>query len=417
MIEANLEEWGILSLMIGYRSFTAALKAMDGYGDDRSAQLINKVRASWESSGQVPDLSHKTAFGLVPLCPGRDEIVNACSGMIDAYDLMRESGERVRPTLRRTVEALFELRALARVQSAGPQNPTPSSPRERILNLSLTELPLTATQVNRLKRGGYTKLRDLHGVPMEAVVGKCGFTEKQVASIDQVIDNFLKVTIKPADFVVWRRLHAFGSAHLGESFSLAEGDFSLVPQDEAYWLSHHVSSVQREATDTYRTTYERIIRDKYYPRYSWTTHSEYGWEYWLDALDNPFELVASEIEDVILSLKRFYEATPAERRRLLKAMNQSCNELISKPSYDDLFTASHPTFAELNFSKKTLKCLNTAEIWDTAELLKHSEPNLRALGLDSKSISEVVDRLRAYDRSLPTDMLQRISMEYQDDEL
>lgn len=220
--------------MFGYTSFGAALRAMDGYGDERSATLVNEVRSAWEGSGTVPDLSHESRFGLVRLNPTREDVILVCTGMIDAFDSLRESGTGAKLNLRKTIEALFELRAYARMKPSPTHGQAQINLRESLLNTPLAEFPLSAAHVNKLRRGGYTRLRDIHGERMATIVGKCGFTEKQVASIDKVLDNFLKVEVKPADIGFRQQLESIGKKHLGDEFALVD------QADPTYWFNSYV---------------------------------------------------------------------------------------------------------------------------------------------------------------------------------
>lgn len=218
MLGSNAEERGILALAFGYNSFGAALRAMDAYGDERSAHLVNELRSAWQASGTIPDLSHENRFGFVRLNPTRDDLVMACTGVIDSYDSARESGDRSKLSLRQTVEALFELRAFARLQPSGAAPTQSGESAAPVLQRELNAFPLNAGQVNKLKKGGYLRLRDLKGVPVKTIAGKCGMTERQVAAVDEVLANYLLATVTLHEIAFRASFEASGKEALGESF-------------------------------------------------------------------------------------------------------------------------------------------------------------------------------------------------------
>lgn len=218
MNNTDKEEHGVLALMFGYQYFDAALRAMDSLGDERSAITLNQLRTDWEGSGNIPNLSHETPFGHVQLAPTRDDVVQVCTGMIDAYDSMRESGERAKLSLRSTIEALFELRAFARLQPSEVMASNISEAPANILHRELCTFLLNTGQVNKLKKGGFVQLGDIKGVPATTIAGKCGMTEKQVETVDGIISNYLLATVELEEIGFRTEFETQGKVALGESF-------------------------------------------------------------------------------------------------------------------------------------------------------------------------------------------------------
>ena len=117
MIELNDDEKAIVMIAFGYRRYSSAILAMDNYGDIKSSNLVTQILDFWRKTDLIPDLSHKSTFGAISLSPSADDIVNTCSGLIEAFDAFRESASRSRVNLRHSIETLFELRAFARLVS------------------------------------------------------------------------------------------------------------------------------------------------------------------------------------------------------------------------------------------------------------------------------------------------------------
>jgi hypothetical protein len=273
----NVSEKCILSLVFGYQAYDIALRAMDSYGDEESAQLVTSLRNACESCGKVPDLSHENLYGHVQLFPTRDDFVVASSKLIDAFDVARESSDRTQKLqLRRTIEAIFELRACARHTPVLRDQSAPQGIRDAMLNRELSTYPLSSNQVNKLRMGGYVRLRDLYGEKMVNIVGKCGLTEKQVENLDNLIGNYLKAVVSVNEIGFRNQLEVVGKTVIGEGFKLMDGT-------SAFWFnefSNFAGKVQPK--ETLRTTRKKTL----YPRLRLSLVSEiFGWEGWLDSLD------------------------------------------------------------------------------------------------------------------------------------
>ena len=269
----NVSEKCILSLVFGYQAYDIAFRAMDSYGDEESAQLVTSLRNACESCGKVPDLSHENLYGHVHLFPTRDDFVVASSKLIDAFDVARESSDRTQKLqLRRTIEAIFELRACARLTPVLREQSAPQGIRDAMLNRELSTYPLSSNQVNKLRMGGYVRLRDLYGEKMFNIVGKCGLTEKQVENLDNLIGNYLKAVVSVDEIGFRNQLEVVGKTVLGEGFKLMDGT-------PAFWfIQFSEFAGKKEPKEIHRTT--RLYR------YSvWEDKSEiFGWEGWLDSL-------------------------------------------------------------------------------------------------------------------------------------
>lgn len=288
MTISNAEERGILALMFGYTSFGAALRAMDAYGDERSATLVSEVRSVWEGSGTVPDLSHENRFGHVRLNPSREDVILACTGMIDAFDSTRESNDRARLSLRKTIEVLFELRAFARLQPPETAPRTACDGTSDILQRELSAFPLSAGQLNKLKRGGYLRLGELSDSSNMKIAGKCGLTENQVANVHGILNNYFLATVRLEDITFRSRFEELGKELLG-------GDFEPVVLTSDVWLQ------------------------KYFDIASSCGLGRHGWKVYLEAMSGGSEPVLEVIKSVFEELKERAPAGEPSKSRAAKA--------------------------------------------------------------------------------------------------
>lgn len=282
MTELTIEEQIICSLVFAYETYDLAIRAMDTYGDEKSANFLNALRSAWEASGTVPELSHNTHCGYIQIRPNRDEILRACSGLITAYDKARESSERSsKIQLRNTIESLFDLRAHSRLNSNGAKQQTNHGLKDTLLSRQLTTFPLSSGQISKLKIGGYYRLRDLFEQDVARIMGLCGMTQKQVENVDSVINNFLKVNIPVSELGFRQQLEEIGKSILGDEFCLVSGK-------SEFWLSRYILFSDKKempkSSKRRRTTEHRLSgHNGHEPLY---TPAKHGWESWLDALNN-----------------------------------------------------------------------------------------------------------------------------------
>jgi hypothetical protein len=280
MTDLTTDEQSICSLVFAYEAYDLAIRALDSYGDEKSAYFLGAFQTEWEKTGKIPDLSHNTKCGYIQMRPNRDEVLGACSGLISAYDNARESLERSsKLQLRRTIEALFDLRALSRLKSDGQKPQKSDSLRDILLSRQLATFPLSSGQITKLKNGGYHRLGDLFEQHETRIMGLCGMTQKQVENVDAVINNYLKVNIPFSELGFRQQLEAIGKSILGDEFCLIKGTTE-------FWLSQDfILSNQRNVpkSRTCRTTHYYLDGFKgQEPTYRPVKH---GWETWLVALN------------------------------------------------------------------------------------------------------------------------------------
>lgn len=210
--ESNADVKAFLTLIFAYHSFDIALRAMDAVGDDISASAINKIRSEWDDSGNIPDLSHETRVGPVRMCPTQEEIIRVCTSLIDAYDTARESGEWKQLNLRKSVEALFELRAFARL-ACSDSDANKLSKGKKWLKSSLSELPIPVATSKKLVRAGYSTLESLMKVNDESISALTGLSHNQISKCHEVIFNYLEHHCAPqCDYVAASVSHRLSKA-------------------------------------------------------------------------------------------------------------------------------------------------------------------------------------------------------------
>jgi hypothetical protein len=214
-----------LTLIFAYHSFDIALRAMDAVGDDISASAINKIRSEWDDSGNIPDLSHETRVGPVRMCPTQEEIIRVCTSLIDAYDTARESGEWKQLNLRKSVEALFELRAFARL-ACSDSDANKLSKGKKWLKSSLSELPIPVATSKKLVRAGYSTLESLMKVNDESISALTGLSHNQISKCHELIFNYLKHhCASQCDYVAASVSHRLSKA-LGRTVVVSQSNWS-----------------------------------------------------------------------------------------------------------------------------------------------------------------------------------------------
>jgi hypothetical protein len=181
-------------LIFAYRWYDHAVHALDALGDDESSAVINKIKTDWEDSGIVPDLSHESLFGLVKIHPNREEIIQACSGLIDAYDEKRISNERVKLNLRKTIDSLFELRSFARQIAINPKN---TEQAEKNWSLaSPREFPISTVIANKLMAADLKTMEMLKEHDDKTLSALTGLSNRQIEKAHQQIFRFLEYQFK-----------------------------------------------------------------------------------------------------------------------------------------------------------------------------------------------------------------------------
>ena len=211
------------SLVFKFGIQEVALEGMEHFGDTESALFFLAIKSRLQASGAFPDLSQELPSGVLDIRPTATEALASLSDLISAYDAARLDPRRnSRIQLRRTIEAVYELVDTLREQQISDSEAKDCLSKESLLNKSFECLPLRPGQIKSLNVGGFKYLKDIFGLGRLDIMGRCGLTDRQVEAIDEIITNYVIVSVRLDDMVLLPFLRQVGVDIFGCGFQLVD---------------------------------------------------------------------------------------------------------------------------------------------------------------------------------------------------
>jgi hypothetical protein len=195
----------IAALAFIYDEPNAAIESMHLNGDKVSAQLFRKIEASFATGNSVLDISHSAGAAQITCHLTIPRTLSSVTRLIEAYDELREQARgQARPQLRETLQIWFDLRDCLR------QPNLVSHSTERLdsswLDAPIGSFPATTATVNKLKKAGFTTLRQIHGAASSLICGLTGISTKQLGAFDEAVWRFLCASNSSIERLVRQRL-------------------------------------------------------------------------------------------------------------------------------------------------------------------------------------------------------------------
>ncbi len=266
-------EKAIIGLGFLYNAHAMALEVLNILGDEKSVEFIGSIESEWEASGTLPDLSHETETGQCQVSLTEEQVVNACSGILDAYDAARSDSSRdERIQLRATIEAIYSLRDFARSAATVLKEQPAGLSKASLLNRPLGSFPLRPAQTKSLGAAGYRTLGDLYMAPAIEIMGRGGLSAGQVSTLDDILENYILAYVALSDIPILSKLSNLGTTLVGDHYRLQDkAAHTWLKELPRYFLD---VNTQLPLRTTRRST------DKY------GTHYYFGWESFIIFLDD-----------------------------------------------------------------------------------------------------------------------------------